>query len=227
MANESASRPRCFGRQAAAANASDADQPLHSMVAAAGGGRVLDGLLHYIGKRAFGRPEARRDWNEIVPSPEARHGGAVSAVEVVRLWLTVLEAEGDRIWSRFNAMLVANSVVGVLLGALGARAASGWIEFLLVGLAAAVGLRLCRLWWLINARGWERYDFYHRQGRQVVLPGATNPLEIYFEWRESVDARRLGSTRAAAKAVIRVFALAYLAVIAVALIGVWRSLVLN
>lgn len=106
-------------------------------------------------------------------------------------------------------MLVANSVVAALVGAITSR--GQWLrgDLALLSLGSVFGLTLCWVWWQLAARGWDRYDFYFDRTRSVALPQAGNPLEAYRAWRSGLPKRRFGSTKLLSFVVIGLFAVAY------------------
>ncbi len=72
--------------------------------------------------------------------------------------VNLMTAEGSLIWGRFQAMLVANSII---LGAIVLLLTKGrWLFSLFpLGLSFA-GLVLCAMWLLMTARGFDNYNYW-------------------------------------------------------------------
>jgi hypothetical protein len=78
----------------------------------------------------------------------------------VSLWVY----EGELIWSKFNAMLVANSIVlGVIALAFGAGTVSCIIR---IGLPLG-GVTLCALWFFLTKRGFDQYTYWILSAREL------------------------------------------------------------
>jgi len=88
----------------------------------------------------------------------------VAFVAAVDLWIY----EGTLIWSKFNAMLVANSVVLATIGltATGSPGPKGESKLFTAALAAA-GLVLCALWMALNRRGYEYHRYWVLSAREL------------------------------------------------------------
>ena len=143
----------------------------------------------------------------------------VSYEVAVKMW----QWEGDLIWSKSNAMLVANSVVLAIIG----LAITNRLRAIAIGLSFA-GLLLCFLWYLATVRGFDNVGYWilcarELEGSQLndetvkyVSRGAgyargesvTFHLEDNAEYRMS-DTARLLSVKQVAYGIIAVFAVVY------------------
>ncbi len=131
----------------------------------------------------------------------------------IDLWNTA----GNQNWSRFNAMLVANTVVFAVIGQLMARTIVLPIPWVL----PIVGLILCASWWVALARGLTYQDLYValaremeakldpadvvRRGRGLADGGTVAANGQKFKMRHGAQIR----TRYAMRAVVIVFAVLY------------------
>lgn len=88
----------------------------------------------------------------------------------VNLWTY----EGQLIWARFSAMLLANSIVVAVIGIVisGDRA----LPVFSVGMPIA-GLILCILWWLITKRGFDYYVYWIRSARELEEEFLKDPVK--------------------------------------------------
>jgi len=83
--------------------------------------------------------------------------GYVAAVE---LWTY----EGDSIWTRFNAMLVANSVILAFIGLI--YGSTGPSPIFKKGLAIT-GLLLCMVWLILTKRAFDYYKYWILSAREL------------------------------------------------------------
>ena len=134
---------------------------------------------------------------------------------------------GDALWSTYNALLVANSVV---IAAVGLLFASSQPLLLLRWALLGLGLLLCIMWAFITARAVELHVFWglvarefeersgvfdlrSRGGRFVAGESVTLEYGSALHVRKMPWCARLLPTRWAAYAVIVIFAVIYIAVI--------------
>lgn len=91
--------------------------------------------------------------NELVEKEDARVGYQVA----VDLWTY----QGQLNWQRYNVMLVANSVIIAVIGAIlsGQLAAQRSQPLLMISLAG-VGFVLCIAWVLLTARGFDHHRYW-------------------------------------------------------------------
>jgi len=78
----------------------------------------------------------------------------------INLWVY----EGQLIWSRFNAMVVANGIILAAISVLLTTERVDWKP--LVGLSA-LGIVLCLIWALMTARGFDYHDYWIRSAREL------------------------------------------------------------
>lgn len=82
--------------------------------------------------------------------------------------------EGELIWSKFNAMLVANSVVLAILGLTITYTGTRQLNLVTVVISIA-GIVLSLLWGLLTRRGFYNYKYWIRCARE--LEGHLLPVE--------------------------------------------------
>lgn len=158
------------------------------------------------------------------PVDNARVGYQVAA--------SLMTYEGNVIWVRFGTMLVAHTVIASVIGMSVESGAAGVAQ---VGLVLA-GLVLCAVWVLLHQRGFDYYVYWILSMRELeeshLAPTRTLSRGAAFAAGEPVELTiggktiqhrmsRLGGLRVAwaSYAVIGVFVLLYLALLAVTLVG--------
>ncbi|WP_435156064.1 RipA family octameric membrane protein [Amycolatopsis sacchari] len=78
----------------------------------------------------------------------------------VSLWAS----EGNMVWAKFNALLVANSIVLAIYGlALGSAKVS---RAFIIGLPIA-GIVLCMVWWTQTKRGFDYFAYWISSAREL------------------------------------------------------------
>jgi hypothetical protein len=129
--------------------------------------------------------------------------------------LSLITGDAELIWIRYNALLTANAIVAVVMGAMvGAVATRGTIGsgagLVLIG-TAAFGLALCYQWWRLTHRGWQLQHAWVREAKAFDWEGLTDPFAPYDEWCASTrcGAGEYDWIARYAKRVIFLFALAY------------------
>jgi hypothetical protein len=90
-----------------------------------------------------------------------RRAAEVGYESVIQLWVY----EGQMIWSRFNAMLLANSIILAGIG-FTADSLSRTRTFLSFALPC-FGIVLCLLWWALLARGYDYYAYWIHCAREI------------------------------------------------------------
>jgi len=145
---------------------------------------------------------------DLVISPTGPEGKVYTDISLANLFSShvhKLNVEKQLIWSRFTAMLVANSI---LLGLFGfslkdvARIPSWWGIGVCVG-----GIGLCILWFKLTSVGWELMNRRLKEAHRFVWEGYPSPIgtRLYPELTGPQDRiRKLTFT------VICVFGLLYL-----------------
>jgi len=87
---------------------------------------------------------------------------------------TLWTYEGQLVWSKFNAMLVANSIVLAVIG----LGISSQLELPIftIGMPIA-GLFFCAMWFLVTKRGFDNYVYWIRSARELEERHLTDIVE--------------------------------------------------
>ena len=97
--------------------------------------------------------------------------------------VAMVAADGELIWLRYSAMLTANSIIGLFLGAIAAKgAALTWRDAVVLGLASGFGLAVSWHWYWLTKRGWAIQQAYLGGAKKYTWPGHTPVFELYEEW---------------------------------------------
>lgn len=80
--------------------------------------------------------------------------------------ITLMCYEGELVWSKFNAMLVGNSIVLAILGVSVQSATESGPKSLLLALSA-VGLILCFVWFVLVTQGFEHHYYWTLSAREL------------------------------------------------------------
>ncbi len=102
------------------------------------------------------RPKEKKDKKDKDGKSDKTHEIAMFGYQTaVQLWIY----EGELIWSKFNAMLVANSIVIGILGI--AISSNDFIvpKYYIIGLVA-VGIVLCLAWYQLMKRGYDTLIYW-------------------------------------------------------------------
>lgn len=97
----------------------------------------------------------------------------------VQLWIY----EGELIWSKYNAMLVANSIV---MGILGFAISSNNVsvpKYYMIGLGV-VGIVLCLAWYQLMKRGYDTLIYWVFSALEIEATHLTPTLEIFQRGRK-------------------------------------------
>jgi len=142
----------------------------------------------------------------------------------VDLWI----AEGEQIWTRFNAMLVVNSIIVAVIGFV--LAGQRMLPVITVGLPIA-GLIVCAVWFILMKRDFEYQSYLIHSAREVeerylnpiktVSRGGAfvrgEPVELVISGasvkRRMSKIARLFRDRTVAYIVILVFVILYIAML--------------
>ena len=90
---------------------------------------------------------------------------------------TALETyEGHMVWFRYSAMLVANSIVMAVIGYV--ISSEQRLTLLLIGMPIA-GLILCRIWLIINARGFDYFFYWLFSARELEENYLRDPVQTF------------------------------------------------
>ena len=83
---------------------------------------------------------------------------------------------GALVWSQFNVLLVANSIIIVAIGmAMTSSTPDKYPIFLI--LMPGLGICLCIFWLLIMIRGTKQYDYYMYSARELEEKYLSNPIK--------------------------------------------------
>jgi hypothetical protein len=96
--------------------------------------------------------------------------------------LSMINADGQLIWSRYYAMLTANAFISVLLGAILAKAEWKRTDEVLIFAIGLFGLFLSFQWKHLTRRGWELQHCWVRHAESFKWKNFQNPLDPYRMW---------------------------------------------
>jgi hypothetical protein len=124
---------------------------------------------------------------------------------------TMIIAEGQLVWMRYNAMLTANAIVAAVLGAVALKTEITRKDEWLLLLASIFGVALSSQWRKLTTRGWEVQKSYISEARNYHWPDHKNAFEVYGEWRERTrrSQKKTDGIEIHAQRVIKLFILAY------------------
>ena len=121
--------------------------------------------------------------------------------------LEIAMTQGQLVWSRYNAMIVAHAVLIGFLGQAAVSESSGPKTIAVLG--CVVGFLLALVWWRITSVGWSLMHAW----LWAVPPeeGPDTPVTIYERWTEKFIFRHFqDSIWWCAHGVIAIFMLGYL-----------------
>src|SRR5205823_737646 len=130
-------------------------------------------------------------------------------------------------WSRFSAMMVANSILLGVAGQFVVENKPGlpWLWFLAF---PVVGLALCYLWAAAVSRGLQYQDYYVRAARSIEQTHLSPTITVVSEGQNQAESRMGGfgqlRTRSTMRWVIVVFVVLHIAVAGLVLYRFIRSL---
>jgi hypothetical protein len=116
---------------------------------------------------------------------------------------SMIIADGQLVWMRYNAMLTANSIVAAVLG-VGARN-NDWMLLL----ASIFGVLLSWQWRGLTRRGWEVQKSYISEATSFHWPAYRNAFEAYGDWRTGRSHKKTDRIELHAQCVIKLFIGAY------------------
>jgi len=96
--------------------------------------------------------------------------------------------EGQLLWSKFNAMLVANSIVLATIG-LGISASSKLAIFT-KGMPLA-GLAFCLLWFLVTKRGFDNYIYWVLSARELEEQYLSDAVKTVSRGGDLADGKKV------------------------------------
>lgn len=96
--------------------------------------------------------------------------------------------EGESLWSKFNALLVANSIV---LGSIGlAMGASSRVVVFSVGMPI-VGIILCVFWFLLTKRSFDNYIYWIFSAREIEERFLINSVKTISRGGDFTDGKEI------------------------------------
>jgi len=106
--------------------------------------------------------------NEDRPSEQSKRSHNQDTIENARVGyqaaVNLWTCEGQLIWARFSAMLLANSIIVAVIGIV--ISADRALPVFSVGMPIA-GLILCFVWTLMTKRGFDYYVYWIRSAREL------------------------------------------------------------
>ena len=140
--------------------------------------------------------------------------GADLRVQLFNAATELMKNEAQLVWGRYNAMLTANSLVALILGAILTKSDRRPVDLATIVLSSLFGIVLSTFWYKLTKNGWELSHRWADEARGYSWPGQRNPIEVYYRWRDSAQSRPSGPDRIQfyAKAVIVLFIVGYVAV---------------
>jgi hypothetical protein len=102
---------------------------------------------------------------------------------ITNLWFY----EGNLLWSKFNALLVANSILLASLGLL-IKFESTFSKSLSIWIPLA-GIILCTLWFFLTKRGFEYYDYWISNARKIEEDYPNDFLPIVSRGHDFVEGK--------------------------------------
>jgi len=97
----------------------------------------------------------------------------------IQLWIY----EGDVIWSKYNAMLVANSIVMGILGFAISSNSGTFPKYYIIGLVV-VGIVLCLAWYQLMKRGYDTVVYWIFSALEIEANHLSPTLEILQRGRK-------------------------------------------
>lgn len=139
----------------------------------------------------------------VTPTPDERSRRSTHAIEFMKY-------EAELVWSRYNAMLTANSLIGIVLGALFTKEGLTRTDRKMILLSSLFGVVLSILWYRLTKHGWDLSHLWMKEAGQNTLSGTRSPMAVYDDWvKKNNDVDRI---RRCAQWVIVLFIVAYAAI---------------
>ena len=103
--------------------------------------------------------------------------------------LAMANTDTQLVWARYNAMLVAESILLAFVG-LSLQAQHGKPSWLSLG-AVIAAVILAWLWWLLTIAGWNASHWWYSMAGRPTPP---SPTEGFSEWKALLFRQRLAGT---------------------------------
>jgi hypothetical protein len=106
--------------------------------------------------------------NEIVIEPHTVVDGQmkstdIAATAIYNTTVSIINSERTVVWQRYQALLLANSIVFGFMG-------RGDLSTAYVLIAGVLGLMLCFCWWHLTNDGWRFFDIYSKMAQRFRWP---------------------------------------------------------
>ncbi len=105
--------------------------------------------------------------------------------------ITLWAYEGQLVWSKFNAMLLANSIVLAVIGL--AISSQRELPMFTIGMPIA-GLIFCVLWFLITKRGFDNYTYWILSARELEEQHLTDVVKIVSRGGNVAEGKKIKLT---------------------------------
>ena len=104
---------------------------------------------------------------------------------------TLWTYEGQLVWSKFNAMLVANSIVLAVIGL--AISSQHELPVFTIGMPIA-GLIFCAMWFLVTKRGFDNYIYWILSARELEEQHLTDVVKTVSRGGDFADGKEIQLT---------------------------------
>jgi hypothetical protein len=104
---------------------------------------------------------------------------------------TLWTYEGQLVWSKFNAMLVANSIVLAVIGL--AISSQHTLPIFTIGMPIG-GLIFCAMWFLVTKRGFDNYIYLIRSARELEEQHLTDVVKTVSRGGDFADGKKIELT---------------------------------
>lgn len=127
--------------------------------------------------------------------------------------LNLKASEGEIQWSRYNAMLVVNTLIIGFIGlSYKEDLTFSWLIKSLLVFVPILGILLCRIWYQMTDRGfmWTKYWMLKANEIENEIKSNTNPIQ---EGKEILEIIGEGITKKSSLLIIKIFTLVYLLIL--------------
>src|SRR5947209_3488250 len=107
------------------------------------------------------------------------HNDGDLRVQLFNAAIDLMKSEAQLVWNRYNAMLTANSLIALILGAMFTRSDRSRADLVMILLASLFGVALSTIWYTLTKHGWALSHKWADEARQYTWPGQRNPIEVY------------------------------------------------
>ena len=107
--------------------------------------------------------------------------------------LSLMMNEAQLVWSRYNAMLTANSLIAVVLAAVLTKQDMSTCDLAILIAATVFGFILSLSWKRLTNHGWNLSHRWAEQARANWPYDQDGPLETYYTWCDTEGGDRIRS----------------------------------